>query len=77
MSQALTHHHLTRVRSAVNRRIRAHLDRPGWVVVACQICPRFCPTKHLSDRGWCPECEQELVQVLASLRRMGIRTRVA
>lgn len=72
MTQLLTHRHLTRVRSAVARRIGAHLERPGWVIVRCVICPRFAATKLLSDRGWCLECERQFAHVMACLRRMGI-----
>lgn len=75
MSQLLPARHLTRTHAAVVRRVAAYLERPVRISLECEICPRFVQAALLSDRGWCPQCEREFAQVMASVQLMRVATR--
>ena len=75
--QLITYRALARSRASVTRRVNSYLKLPGRVIAACEICPRYVRVHLVSDRGWCPQCEREFVQVMASLRRRGVVTRAA
>lgn len=77
MSQLVTHFHLTRSRGAATHRINAFASQAGRASAACEICPRYVRPHLLSDRGWCPECERQFSQVMASPQVIRFLTRAA